>query len=74
MLIFLIKLFQRNKNNYRDYIGHDDDLGRNYVSGISIAPHYNVRLVRDVPADATNEEIEKIGREFKEVSDRLFVL
>ena len=62
------------KNNYRDYIGIQDDFGRYYVSAISMVTNYEVMLKRDVPADATNEEIEKIGKEFKEVSDRLFVL
>ena len=62
------------KNNYRDYIGIQDDFGRYYVSAISMVTNYEVMLRRDVPVDATNEEIEKIGREFKEVSDRLFVL
>jgi hypothetical protein len=62
------------KNNYRDYIRIEDDFGRYYDSAISINPYYYAVLKRDVPKDATNEEIEKIGREFKEVSDRLFVL
>ncbi len=62
------------KNKFMDYLGHDDDLGRYYTSAISISPHYEARIDRNVPEDATDEEIEKIGREFKEVSDRLFVL
>jgi len=62
------------KNNYRDYLEADGDLGRYYVSAIAIGRHYIVSLKRNVSEDATNEEIEKIGREFKEVSDRLFVL
>ena len=62
------------KNDYRDYIGIEDSFGRYYVSAISMVINYEAMLTRNVPADATNEEIEKIGREFKEVSDRLFVL
>ena len=63
------------KNNFEDYLGgFPHEIQRYYFTAISIRPHFSVRLGKGIPNDATDEEIEKIGREFKEVSDRLFVL
>lgn len=61
------------KNNFGDYRGINGI--RSYITQIVIGHYdYLVSLWVNVPNEASDEEVERIGQEFKEVSDRLFVL